>query len=139
MSELKQTVLVAGASSLAGAPVVQPGVGTTLVFEVVLEVTAATLQGSVTFGGGLTEFSSYPLFAVGQGLSQITQLPAGFTLPSPFSMLTINNPGVGRHCVLVKTTVLAPRIVQANWNYTSGGGDVKCAITAWGFGLGTTP
>lgn len=141
MSELRQVVLQASSASLVGTELLCDSEGTTMCFEVVLEASAATLVGTLQFTGGITQHTSYPEFVAGAGFSQITQAPSGYNVGALATngRLVFASPSTGRTSMVIKMTGLATRYIQPVWTYGSGGGTVKLVVTAYGFGLGTTP
>lgn len=107
--------------------------------EFVVDVTAATLQGSFAFRPRIAEpngVTPNPLgFGAGLAMVAITPVPTGLSIAASGAM-TINNPNIGRSRLILRI-IRPPRVIDPVYTYTSGGGTVNFALLSWGWSQAT--
>ena len=140
MAEYKNVLLAASDTSLLfGTPRIKV-VGLKEVFlEVVVECTAANLICDFSVGTVNTLISGRALnMAAGGSVgTQICVNQPGYTLTGGY-YLTINNPPIGTSKFHMRMSNPG-KLMGTYHTYTSGGGDVKLTVNAWGWTKSTTP
>lgn len=129
MEIYKNAILAAGAANATGQNVDFTGCLASWALEVVVEATAATLQGSIVFGFGIEDAPT--LNAGASMLLQRTQAPTGFTFTAATSTLALANPAIGRSSMILAAATPI-KIVRPVWTYASGGGTFVVRVIAWG-------
>ncbi len=129
MSSIYNQFLAVGPASAVGATQDLTGTLTAWAVEVILDASANTLNGTLTFGIGVETAATYPL---GNTIFlATTQAPAGWTFTGATSTLVFTNPPSGRTSMILRGA--APiRLLTPTWTYTSGGGTFTLRCIAWG-------
>lgn len=129
MAELNALVLN-GSTGNAASGVLDTSRIDNLFLQITVSVSAATLQGSLTFNAGVTT----PLLGIPSGLTLVAPnaLPTGYTAPTTGGVLAIANPDVGTATLIYRVTSPLP-LHSINYAYTSGGGTVSVLVYAYGW------
>lgn len=110
----------------------------TLFTEVICDVTAATLSGTMAFTCGIDQPATFPTGFPPGPTGQVIGASSGYAFNAGTVVLTITNPAVGRTSVVIRWAT-PPKWFVPTWTFTSGGGTVRVRCVAWGFGQNTTP
>ena len=130
MAEIDNYALTAGAASANSAPIDVAGVAHAWI-EITTTVAAATLQGTILIGGGITDPGGGTLPAIIVA-TEATPVVTGAAFVAATGVLTFNNPAIGTYRQLIRISN-PPKLLQLIYTYTSGGGAMSVRARVWGW------